>query len=264
MAAAAESLTPLAFELGGKSANIVFPDADLDLACAVAGLARLGHAQRTGLRAPHPPLRRTTTSTTRWWRASSATPSSARRRRPARPDAPRWARSSPRPPCDADPRRDRPRARAAAPGTLLTGGTRLGGALRDGLLHRAHGVRRRRPCERPRAQRDLRPRALDHPLPRRGRGRCDLRTTRSYGLAAYVYTRDVARAHRLARRLDVGSVTVNAFPVLGPDRAVRRREAERLRARGRTRRASRSSCAPRTCCSASDTSRTSDRDRAIA
>ena len=30
MAAAAETLTPLAFELGGKSANIVFPDADLD------------------------------------------------------------------------------------------------------------------------------------------------------------------------------------------------------------------------------------------
>ena len=39
MAGASESLTPLAFELGGKSANIVFPDADLDLACAIAGLA---------------------------------------------------------------------------------------------------------------------------------------------------------------------------------------------------------------------------------
>ena len=26
-----------------------------------------------------------------------------------------------------------------------------------------------------------------------------------YGLAAYVYTRDIARAHRLARALDVGS-----------------------------------------------------------
>ena len=32
MAAAAETLTPLALELGGKSANIVFPDADLDVA----------------------------------------------------------------------------------------------------------------------------------------------------------------------------------------------------------------------------------------
>jgi aldehyde dehydrogenase (NAD+) len=32
MAAAAETLTPLALELGGKSANIVFSDADLDVA----------------------------------------------------------------------------------------------------------------------------------------------------------------------------------------------------------------------------------------
>lgn len=42
-AAAAESVTPLVLELGGKSANIVFPDADLDYAaaCAVAGLLAL-------------------------------------------------------------------------------------------------------------------------------------------------------------------------------------------------------------------------------
>ena len=32
MAARRRALTPLTFELGGKSANIVFPDADLDLA----------------------------------------------------------------------------------------------------------------------------------------------------------------------------------------------------------------------------------------
>ena len=38
MAAAAETLTPLTFELGGKSANIVFPDADLDTAVSVAAM----------------------------------------------------------------------------------------------------------------------------------------------------------------------------------------------------------------------------------
>ena len=37
-----------------------------------------------------------------------------------------------------------------------------------------------------------------------------------FGLAAYVYTRDAARAHRLARRLHVGAVTVNAYPFLSP------------------------------------------------
>jgi aldehyde dehydrogenase (NAD+) len=44
MVKAAENLTPLALELGGKSANIVFPDADLDTAagmCAIFGTALL-------------------------------------------------------------------------------------------------------------------------------------------------------------------------------------------------------------------------------
>jgi aldehyde dehydrogenase (NAD+) len=44
MVKAADNLTPLALELGGKSANIVFPDADLDTAagmCAVFGTALL-------------------------------------------------------------------------------------------------------------------------------------------------------------------------------------------------------------------------------
>ena len=39
MAAAARNLTPLALELGGKSPNIVFPDADLDPAATMAALA---------------------------------------------------------------------------------------------------------------------------------------------------------------------------------------------------------------------------------
>ena len=46
MAAAATNLTPLALELGGKSANVVFPDADLDVAAMMA--AALGTALLTG------------------------------------------------------------------------------------------------------------------------------------------------------------------------------------------------------------------------
>ena len=57
MAAAAETLTPLTFELGGKSANIVFPDADLDVATSMAAMLGAVAPERPGLRAPDAALR---------------------------------------------------------------------------------------------------------------------------------------------------------------------------------------------------------------
>ena len=37
-----------------------------------------------------------------------------------------------------------------------------------------------------------------------------------FGLSAYLHTRDSARAQRIARRLDVGTVIVNGFPGMTP------------------------------------------------
>lgn len=52
MAAAAENLTPLALELGGKSANIVFPDADLDTAATMAAMFGTGLLSGQGCALP--------------------------------------------------------------------------------------------------------------------------------------------------------------------------------------------------------------------
>ena len=51
LAACAESLKPAVLELGGKSANVMFPDADLDRGRRQR-LQRVRHARRAGLRHP--------------------------------------------------------------------------------------------------------------------------------------------------------------------------------------------------------------------
>jgi len=52
MASAARHLTPLALELGGKSPNIVFPDADLDVAAEVAAVGGTGLLSGQGCALP--------------------------------------------------------------------------------------------------------------------------------------------------------------------------------------------------------------------
>ena len=157
---------------------------------------RLGHAQRPGLRAPHAPLR-----ARRRVRRRRRTGRGARRergrRRSARSDGddgPGRHRAGVR----AHPRRHRSRAR------------RRGGHP----PHRREPPRRRarRPAttSRPRCSATSTRRATSPAT--RSSGPCSRssasatrtrssrsRTTSPYGLAAYVYTRDIARAHRLAR-----------------------------------------------------------------
>ena len=128
MESAARHLTPLALELGGKSPNIVFPDADLDGAATMAALVGTALLSGQGCALPTPALC-----------------SRRRVRRSARP-APRHTRTLPvGDPLDpasvvgpvvTESALERILAvidRATADGaTLLTGGTRLGGDLAPG------------------------------------------------------------------------------------------------------------------------------------
>ena len=52
LTACAESLKPAVLELGGKSANVLFPDADLDMAVALNAFSVLGTLAGPGLRDP--------------------------------------------------------------------------------------------------------------------------------------------------------------------------------------------------------------------
>ena len=44
----------------------------------------------------------------------------------------------------------------------------------------------------------------------------ELANESAYGLGGLVFTRDIARAHRVARQLDVGTVGINAFAPMPP------------------------------------------------
>ena len=166
MAGASESLTPLTFELGGKSANIVFADADLDLACAVGGL--LGSVMLSGQGCALP---------TRLYAHEDIYDEVAAR---VVAHAEGAVVGDPLDPtvtmgpvvteqaCDAHPRRDRTRPRRGSRNVAHRRKPNRWCA-RAGLLRCADRVRRRRPGQRPCPERDLRPGALGAPIPRRGR-----------------------------------------------------------------------------------------------
>jgi aldehyde dehydrogenase (NAD+) len=211
MEAAAADVTPVALELGGKSANIVFADADLDRAVPVAAFLGAGLLSGQGCALPT----RLFVHDDVYDEVTERVVAQVR----ALPVGDPLDRASIVGPVVNEGACQRVLGvidRAGADGaTLLTGGARADGDLADGFFVTptvfgdvAHGS-------------DLATHEVFGPVLAVLRFRDEdevvaMANDSEFGLAAYVHTRDLSRALRVVERLDVGTVTVNGFPPMSP------------------------------------------------
>jgi aldehyde dehydrogenase (NAD+) len=213
MATASETLKPLALELGGKSPNIIFDDADLELAVPVAGM--LGAALLSGQGCALPT--RCYVQDTVYDEVVDRILTQLASVQVGDPLDPGVMMG----PVVTAAACQRvlgviEQAKADRSGALLTGGTRLGGPLEPGYFIgptvfgdvRQDSVLAREEIFGPvlsvlrfHDEAEVVAKANDS----------------EYGLSAYVQTQDLSRAQRVARALEVGTVIVNAFPAMSPN-----------------------------------------------
>ena len=209
---AATNLTPVILELGGKSACIVFADADLDAAVAttvglaLAGMSGQGCVLPTRLVVQDPVYAEVEQRVV-------AAASSLVVGRPFDEGVQAGPVIT-----EAACQRIVGTVEAAASrgdGRLLAGGRRLGGDLAEGFFVEPT-VFGEVDNSSPIAREEIFGPVLS--LVRFGdeAEALGIANDSPYGLGGLVFTRDVARAHRMADRLQVGSVGINAFAPMPP------------------------------------------------
>jgi aldehyde dehydrogenase (NAD+) len=210
--AAAEHHTPVVLELGGKSASIVFADADPAVVGKLAAV--LGVAQNSGQgcflptrllveRPIHDDVVRAVVAAVEGFRLGDPF-DAATTMGPVAGEA-----ACARILAIVD------RARAEGDGTLLTGGRRAGGDLGQGWYVEPTVFGDVEPGSRLAQEEVFGPVLAVVPFDTEPQALVLANATR-YGLAGYVWTNDLRRAHRVAGALDAGYVSVNGMAALPP------------------------------------------------
>ena len=202
-AAAAENLTPLLTELGGKSANIVFPDADLDRSCLL-GSRFTGNAGQ-GCTLPT----RLLVHQAVYDQVVEGLLGQVAKVVVGDPFDPRVTMG----PVISEASLNRilgmtGAAVASGAARLLAGGRRLGGELADGFFVEPTVLGDVDPYA------DIAQQEVFGPVLCVSRFSAEeeavqIANATSYGLAAYVQTRDISLAHRMIDALEAGSVHIN-------------------------------------------------------
>ena len=211
MTLAAETLKPVALELGGKSANIMFADADLDTAVPMAAALSVMLLSGQGCALPtrlyvqdeiYDDVTARLVAITQTFRVGD----------PLDPKT----QMGPVITQHAVERILGMIERATDGGAkLLTGGSRLGGALADGYFV-APTILGDVDQNSEIARNEVFGPVLSV---LRFSDEADVITKANdsqYGLAAYIHTRDVGRAHRVADAIDAGSVSINGMSGMSP------------------------------------------------
>ncbi|WP_433598319.1 aldehyde dehydrogenase family protein [Nocardia sp. CA-135953] len=207
MTLAAQSLTPVCLELGGKSANIVFDDADLGNAAQMAALMSTIASSGQGCLFP-----------TRLFVQDSVYDQVLEQAR-AVAESPTigdpLAAATVMGPVISQGAIDRilgyvEDARSGS-ARLITGGERVGGELERGNFIRPTVFADVDNSSRLAQEEIFGPVLAVLPFSTEEEVLAKANDTR-YGLAAYVHTRDLVRAHRVASELEAGYIGVNSFP----------------------------------------------------
>ncbi|WP_041783212.1 aldehyde dehydrogenase family protein [Mycolicibacterium chubuense] len=212
VAAAAENLTPVVTELGGKSANIVFSDADLDAAAQMS--AHQGPLMQSGQSCACASRILVHTSVyDAFAERFLAVVAAARVGDPLDPAVAVGpvisAAAADRILADID------QAVRVAAGELLVGGERLGGELAQGYYIAPTVFGDVDNASQLAQVETFGPVVSLMRFDDDTDAVCMANDT-PYGLNAFLHTRDLGRAHTVARRLEAGSVWINQFSQIAP------------------------------------------------